>query len=74
MLVIDCPEVASGRQLLSERRIVRMTDDGAGTITVVVACWCGRLHEVVTGRAVSAGGAMPLPRRTPGPVPVRVAC
>jgi hypothetical protein len=79
MLVVDCPGVASGRQLVSERRIVRMTDDGAGTITVVVACWCGHLQELVTGRATtdrmtSGRAATPLRRRTPAPVPAAVGC
>ena len=30
-----------------------MLDDGAGTITLTVACYSGHLHEVVTGRAVT---------------------
>ena len=63
MLVVDCPGVPSGRQLLSERRIVRMTDDGAGTLTLLVACYSGHLHEIVTGRAATSRDATPLPRR-----------
>ena len=56
MLVITCPDVptASHRTLVGENRIVSLTDDGAGTITVVVACYAGHLHEVVTGRATTA--------------------
>ena len=73
MFVVDCPEVASGRQLVSERRVVRMTDDGAGTIPVVVACWCGHLHEVVTGRATTERAATPLHREPRVPV-AAVAC
>lgn len=65
MIAIHCPAVptASHRTLVSERRIVSMTDDGAGTITLVVACWSGHLHEVVTGRATTEAAATPLRRR-----------
>lgn len=55
MLAIRCPAVqtSTGLTLVPESRVVRMTDDGAGTITLVVACYSGHLHEVVTGRAVT---------------------
>ena len=55
MLAITCPSVPTQTRLtlVPESHIVRMTDDGAGTITMVVACWSGHLHEVVTGRAVT---------------------
>jgi hypothetical protein len=55
MLAVHCPSVrtGSGRTLVPESHVVRMTDDGAGTITVLVACWSGHLHEIVTGRATS---------------------
>lgn len=62
MLAVKCPEVktARGETLVSERRIVRMVDDGAGVITVTVLCYCGHLHEVVTGRATTAAAATSL--------------
>lgn len=69
MLVVNCPGVPSGRQLLSERRIVRMTDDGAGTITLQVACYAGHLHEVVTGWATTSRPATPLPLAPSGALP-----
>jgi hypothetical protein len=55
MLAIHCPAVPTdtGLTLVPESRVVRMTDDGAGTITMVVVCYSGHLHEIVTGRAVT---------------------
>ena len=79
MLAVQCPSVPTrtGLTLVPERRIVRLTDDGAGTITLVVACWAGHLHEVVTGRATTDtttdAAATPLRRRVPVPVPA-AAC
>ena len=56
MLAITCSAVptASHRTLVPESRIVSLTDDGAGTITVVVACYDGHLHSLVTGRAATS--------------------
>jgi hypothetical protein len=53
VLAIACPDVhnRSGLVLVPERHVVAMTDDGAGTITLLVRCWSGHLHPVVTGRA-----------------------
>ena len=55
MIAVRCPAVQTrtGLTLVPESRVVRMTDDGAGTITMVVACYSGHLHEIVTGRAVT---------------------
>jgi hypothetical protein len=55
MLAVHCPDVRTrtGLTLVPESRVVSMTDDGAGTITLVIACYRGHLHEVVTGRAVT---------------------
>lgn len=55
VLAVRCPSVRTrtGLVLVPESHVVRLTDDGAGTITVVVRCWEGHLHEVVTGRAVT---------------------
>ena len=76
MLAVHCPSVPTrtGLTLVPERRIVRLTDDGAGTITLVVACWAGHLHEVVTGRATTDPDATPLRRSAPEPVPAAAAC
>ena len=66
MLAVHCPTVRTrtGLTLVPESRVVRMTDDGAGTITMVVACYSGHLHEIVTGRAVADAAAQrPAPRR-----------
>jgi hypothetical protein len=78
MLAVQCPSVPTrtGLTLVPESRIVRMTDDGAGTITLVVACYSGHLHTVVTGRATTDAAAAPLPTRRPAfgaPVPA-LAC
>lgn len=68
MLAITCSAVRTEtrRTLVPESRIVSLTDDGAGTITVVVACYDGHLHRLVTGRAAAAAQPAPLP----APVPV----
>lgn len=59
MLAVQCPSVPTrtGLTLVPVSRVVRMTDDGAGTITLLVACWSGHLHEVVTGWATTARAA-----------------
>lgn len=59
MLAVHCPEVRTrtGLTLVPESRVVRVTDDGAGTITLVVACYSGHLHDIVTGRAVTEAAA-----------------
>ncbi|HWH28021.1 MAG TPA: hypothetical protein VNU26_03490 [Mycobacteriales bacterium] len=69
MIAVHCPDVPTrtGLTLVPESRVVRMTDDGAGTITMVVACYSGHLHAIVTGRAVTdadadAAGQRPAPR------------
>jgi hypothetical protein len=64
MLTVTCPDVktARGETLVSERRVVRMVDDGAGVITLTVLCHSGHLHEVVTGRGAVV---TPLPARAP---------
>jgi hypothetical protein len=65
VLTVRCPSVRTraGEVLVPSSHVVRMSDDGAGTITLLVACWAGHLHEVVTGRAVTeaATGPQPLP-------------
>jgi hypothetical protein len=74
MIAVHCPSVPTrtGLTLVPESRVVRLTDDGAGTITMVIACYAGHLHEVVTGRATTDAAATPL--RRPAPVPVAAAC
>ena len=63
MLAVHCPSVPTrtGLTLVPESRIARLTDDGAGTIVMVVACYAGHLHEVVTGRAVTDAVRVPQP-------------
>jgi hypothetical protein len=53
VLAVACPDVhnRSGLTLVPERHVVAVTDDGAGTITLLVRCWNGHLHRVLTGRA-----------------------
>ncbi|MFP5218168.1 MAG: hypothetical protein ACLGIG_00310 [Actinomycetes bacterium] len=64
MIAVHCPDVQTrtGLTLVPESRVVRMTDDGAGTITMVVACYSGHLHSIVTGRAVTDAAQRPAPR------------
>jgi hypothetical protein len=62
MLAVTCPSARNrtGLTLVPVTRVVGMTDDGAGTITVTVACYDGHLHEIVTGRAVTDATATPV--------------
>jgi hypothetical protein len=53
MLAVRCPDVhtRTGVVLVPESHVATITDDGAGTITMLVRCWHGHLHTVATGRA-----------------------
>ena len=63
MLAITCPSVPTptGLTLVPATRIVGITDNGAGTITLVVSCYSGHLHEVVTGHASGDRAQLPEP-------------
>lgn len=75
MLAVKCSAVttARGETLVSERRIVRMVDDGAGAITLTVLCYAGHLHEIRTGRATTESTVTSLPARRPAPVAAAAA-
>ena len=74
MLAVQCSSVKTrtGLTLVPESRVVRLTDDGAGTITLLVACYAGHLHEVVTGRAATEA-ATRRPVDQPGALPRHTA-
>lgn len=59
MFVVECPEGASGRRLVSERRISGMAAVPEGW-ALTVTCPCGREHLTVVRRLETA---VPQPRQ-----------
>ena len=61
MLAVHCPDVRTrtGLVLVPESHVAAIGDDGAGTSVLLVRCWSGHLHEVVTGRAVTDAATRP---------------